>query len=307
MKRLHVLFLFTPLTFLGQTNVSTSINVALHTTKLTPGDTIQVKMEKVSGNVHYLYCINGFGGGNVAASIGDDGILLVDNMYAKMSQQILQTLSAASAKPVRIIVNSHFHRDHIEGNSMFRDKSLIIAHENVAKRLIKNNKETAPTAALIPTITFHDTMSIRFNGEQVKLIHFPNSHTDGDVAVYFTGSKTLHLGDMFFSGMFPAVYAEGGGNIRGLILSLEKIMEIIPADAMVIPGHGEIATMKGLASYIAMLRETVAIVDQCIKEGKTLEQATAQKVLAKYDALGQGGAQTTDQYLKMLYTLLSIR
>lgn len=264
-------------------------------------DSIKTQIRKIDGNLYFIDCVNGFGGGNVTASIGDDGILLADDMYAMMSARLRATLATISAKPVRIVLNSHFHGDHIQGNSGFRESAVIVAHRNVAARLIRNNS----SKALLPHVSFSDSLTIRFNGEDIRLIHFPYSHTDGDAAIYFTGSKVLHLGDMFFFGMFPAVYAEGGGNIRQLVSSIDQLLQQIPPDAHVVPGHGALATMRDLADYAAMLKETIAIVETNLRNGKTLEQMRTEKVLAKYDALGSGGAQTTDQYLGMLVKLLT--
>jgi len=266
---------------------------------------ITVKISKVAGNVYFLECVGGFGGGNVAAWIGDDGILLVDDMYAAMKPQIEAALKTISDKPVRIVLNSHFHGDHIQGNKNFGRSSVIIAHENVRKRLIANNKESAPILDMLPAVTYNDRINVNFNGEEIRVTHFPNSHTDSDSVVYFATSNVLHLGDMFFFEMFPAVYAEGGGNIRQLVVSLEKIIADSPADVKVVPGHGRLATMQDLKNYVAMLKDTIAIVDAKIRGGKTLDQMKTEKVLAKYDALGSGGAQTTDQYLAMLFKLLS--
>lgn len=267
-------------------------------------DSITVRISKAAGSVYFLDCINGFGGGNVAASIGHDGILLVDDMYATMYAKLDSALKTISAKPVRMVLNTHYHGDHIGGNKIFRSLSVIIGHENTGKRLIRNNKEAAPTLDMVPSVTFSDSININFNGEKVQIIHFPDSHTDGDAIVYFTGSKVLHLGDMFFFGMFPAVYSAGGGNIKQLVISLDKIIASTPSDALVVPGHGNLATMQDLKNYVGMLKETIAIVETKIKEGKSLEQMQKEKILAKYDDLGKGGAQTTDQYLAMLYKLL---
>jgi glyoxylase-like metal-dependent hydrolase (beta-lactamase superfamily II) len=184
--------------------------------------------------------------------------------------------------------------------------SVIIGQENIAKRLIAANKDTSPTLDYVPAVTFSDRINLNFNGEEIQMIHFANSHTDSDSIVYFTKSKVLHLGDMFFFGMFPAVYTQGGGDVRQLIRSLEKIVVDFPPETKVIPGHGDLATMQDLKNYLAMLKETVGIVEAKIKEGKTLDQMQKDKILAKYDKLGSGGAQTTEQYLAMLYNLLTV-
>jgi glyoxylase-like metal-dependent hydrolase (beta-lactamase superfamily II) len=279
--------------------------VAVAAQNKSPLDGISVKITKAAGNVYFLDCEGGFGGGNVAASIGDDGILMVDDMYAGMAPKIEAALKTISAKPVRMVLNTHFHQDHIQGNRAFRNNAIIIGHENESKRLIAANKDSSPTLDLVPMVTYADRLSVNFNGEEVQMVHFPNGHTDTDSVIFFTKSKVLHLGDMFFFEMFPAVYAEGGGDIRQLVVNLDKIIADYPADTKVVPGHGRLATMRDLKNYIAMLKETIAIVDAKIKEGKTVEQMQAEKVLAKYDALGSGGAQTTDQYTAMLFKLLS--
>ena len=282
-----------------------SISAVFGQTTTTKQPEITVRITKAAGSVYFLDCEGGFGGGNVAASIGDDGILLVDDMFAAMGPKVLAALKTISDKPVKMVLNTHFHGDHIQGNKNFQKSSVIVAQENVRKRLLANNKDTAPTLEMLPAITFTDRLAVNFNGEEVQMIHYPNGHTDGDSVIYFTKSKVLHLGDMFFFEMFPAVYTEGGGNIRQLVVNLDKVIADIPADAKVVPGHGNLATMQDLKNYVAMLKETIGIVDTKIKEGKTLEQMTNEKVLAKYDTLGSGGAQTTDQYLAMLFKLLS--
>ncbi len=268
-------------------------------------DRISIRTSLAGGTVYFLDCVDGFGGGNVAASVGEDGVLLVDDMFVWMTPKLEASLKSLSDKPVHMVLNTHFHRDHIEGNTAWRKTSFIVAHENVAKQLIRNNKEQSPTTEMMPTITYSDRFSIKFNGEEIQAIHFPNSHTDGDAMIYFPKSKVIHLGDMFFFGMFPAVYTQGGGDIRQLILSLETILKEIPPDVKVIPGHGELATMKDLSAYVFMLKETTSIVEAAIRQGKSLEQLKEAKSLAAYDALGNGGAQTTDQYLAMLFKLLS--
>ncbi|TAJ54117.1 MAG: MBL fold metallo-hydrolase [Chitinophagaceae bacterium] len=267
-------------------------------------DSFTIRMSGIGGSVFFLECVNGFGGGNVAASVGEDGILLVDDMFAMMGNKIKTTLATLSPKPIRMVLNTHFHGDHIQGNKVFGESAVIVAQENVRKRLQKSITPKNPSTQMLPVVVFRDSMSLHFNGEEIKLVHFPNSHTDGDAMIYFTGSKVIHLGDMFFFGMFPAVYTEGGGNIKQLISSLEQILTDVPADVRVIPGHGGVATMKDLQDYVTMLKETTGIVETAIRKGVNLEQMKQEKLLQKYNALGDGGAQSTDQYLAMLYKLL---
>lgn len=262
-------------------------------------DSIEVRITHIQDNLYFLDCINGFGGGNVIASIGDEGILLVDDMYAKMSNQLEAAVHSVKDKPIRLILNTHYHKDHIEGNKSFKAKAILVGHENIFNRYNDASPELAPT------ILFSDSLTVSFNGEQIRMIHYPNGHTDGDAVIFFSRNHLLHLGDMFFFEMFPAVYTQGGGDIKQLIVNLDKILAHFPSDTKVVPGHGRLATMHDLADYVTMLKETTGTVEAGIRAGKTLDEMKSKKVLAKYDALGSGGAQTTDQYLEMLYKLLS--
>ncbi len=263
-------------------------------------DTIDVVATKITGNLYMLNCINGYGGGNSTVSIGDDGILMADNMLEGMAPKIEVTLKSITNLPIRVAINSHFHGDHIGNNDFFEKSAMVIAQENVSKRLrSKKNK------AKLPHITFKDSLNILFNGEEVQLIHFANCHTDGDAIIYFTTSKVLHMGDLFFFGMFPAVYSEGGGNIVNMIKAIEEICKRFPKDTKVVPGHGELATMKDLTEYLAMLKETTEMVQAEINDGKSVDQIKKLRLPKKYNELGRGGAQTAEEYLAMLYNLIS--
>jgi len=264
---------------------------------------LSVRSTLAGGVVYMLDCVNGFGGGNVAASIGPDGILLVDDMYKATTPLVLEELKKRSTAPVRFVINTHFHADHIQGNTMLSHSSVIIAQENLLKRF-----ETKPgwaTPDAFPHLVFSEKMTIPFNGEDIRLFHLPNGHTDNDVFVYFPRSGVIHMGDTYFNGMFPAVYKEGGGDILQMIGNLEKVLSDLPDGVRVIPGHGDLATKTDLQNYVAMLKETTTIVSAAIRSGKPLAQLQQEKVFSKYENLGQGGAQTTDQYLTMLYKLLS--
>ncbi len=224
-------------------------------------DNVTVRLEKAAGAVYMADGVGGFGGGNVAASIGADGILLVDDMYDAMVPRLRQALASLSPLPIRVVVNTHFHRDHIEANNTLGTSATVIGHANVLARINQGKN-----AGLYPMVTFTNELRLRFNGEDVRVIHIPNAHTDGDAIVFFETSKVLHMGDMFFVGMFPAVYREGGGDIRNLIAAVDRIVAEFPADTKVIPGHGALSTMSDLRAYGRMLKESVAAVETGLRE-----------------------------------------
>ncbi|HEY5801055.1 MAG TPA: MBL fold metallo-hydrolase, partial [Burkholderiaceae bacterium] len=220
----------------------------------------------------------GFGGGNIAVLAGKDGIVLVDSMLAATAPKVQAVLTALSDQPVRYLIHTHFHGDHSGGAAVLGKGATLISHANLRGRFLDPKRPPVPAAAL-PAVTLTQGMSLHANGEEILITHYPSGHTDNDLVVYFKQAKVAHLGDMFFFGMFPAVYTAGGGDIRQLILNLEQIAASLPVDAKVIPGHGPIASMDEFRGYIAMLNETTAIVDEALRRGQTLQQSKEAKIL----------------------------
>jgi cyclase len=263
---------------------------------------IQEKVTKVAGNIYMIEATGGFGGGNIGVSVGEDGIVIVDDQFAPLAPKIEAALKGISDKPVRFVLNTHWHGDHTHGNRVWGKSASIIAHQNVRKRLLApdpDSKEMTPAVAL-PVITFEHGVAVHLNGEDIRAMHFPNGHTDGDSVIFFTQSNVIHMGDDFFNGMFPFVDLETGGSVRGYIEAVEKVARQAKPDTKFIPGHGPIATLDDLKSYLAMLKDTYQIVAAAVKQGKTLDQLKQQKVLAKHDKWG-AGFMKTDQHLEQLY------
>jgi glyoxylase-like metal-dependent hydrolase (beta-lactamase superfamily II) len=191
---------------------------------------VQMKATKVAGNV---YMLEG-AGGNIGVSVGDDGLLIVDDQFAPLADKIRAALKGLADKKLRFILNTHWHGDHTGGNIAFGPEATIIAHDNVRKRLATEQKSTvfnsttpaSPKEAL-PVITFDQSLSVHFNGEDIRAIHFPHGHTDGDSVIFFSASNVVHLGDDFFAGRFPFVDLESGGSVEGLIKNIgERVMKI---------------------------------------------------------------------------------
>ena len=264
---------------------------------------VQVKATKVAGQVYMIEDATAeFSGGNIGVSVGPDGIVLIDDKFAPLAPKIEAALRTISDKPVRFIVNTHFHGDHTDGNAAFGQKSTIIAHDNTRKRLLAGSgKDQPPTpAAALPVITFEDKIAVHLNGEDIRAIHFPGGHTDTDVVIFFTRSNVVHMGDDFFNGIFPFIDTDGGGSVKGLIANLTKLLQQIPADAKIIPGHGKVATTKELREFLTMLKETSGIVEAGIKAHKTADQLKNAKALARYDSWAKGFFKA-DEFIDLLY------
>ena len=270
---------------------------------------VQMKATKVAGNV---YMLEG-AGGNIGVSVGDDGLLIVDDQFAPLADKIRAALKGLADKKLRFILNTHWHGDHTGGNVAFGPEATIIAHDNVRKRLATEQKSTvfntttppSPKEAL-PVITFDQSLSVHFNGEDIRAIHFPHGHTDGDSVIFFSASNVVHLGDDFFAGRFPFVDLESGGSVEGLVKNIGELVNKIPADAKLIPGHGPISTLDDLKSYHRMLQQTTEIVRGKIAAGKTLDQIKTEGLPDEWKPWGTGFIKT-DRWLETIYKSLTAK
>lgn len=239
-------------------------------------DEVAVEAHPVVGNI---YMLTG-SGGNIGVSVGEDGILIVDDQYAPLSDKIKSALRDLHAGPLKFVLNTHFHGDHVGGNPIFGLEATIIAHTNVRKRLSTPQQRGVRTIPAMvedgwPVITFDEEVSVHFNGEEIRLVHLPGAHTDNDSYVHFTGSDVVHMGDTFFNGRFPFVDLNSGGSVDGLIRNITEVLELIGPDTHVIPGHGDLGDRAALQAYHEMLVATTEAVRGMMAEGKTLDEVKA--------------------------------
>jgi cyclase len=270
---------------------------------------VEIKVTKVSGNV---YMLEG-AGGNIAASVGDDGIVIVDDQFAPLADKIRAALKGITDKPLRFIINTHYHFDHTGGNLPLHD-ATIIAHDNVRKRLAQSNmagnggsmkmEQPASPPEALPVITFQHDVTVHVNGEDIHALHAPSGHTDGDSLVFFPKSNVLHAGDDFVRYGFPFIDISSGGSSKGMIEALETAMAQVPADVKVIPGHGALSTVADVRDFVTMLKETRAAVEKEVKAGKTLVQIQQAKVLAPWQKFS-GPFVSTDLFIETLYNELT--
>src|ERR1700739_3161762 len=274
---------------------------------------VEIKVSKVSGNI---YMLEG-AGGNIAASIGEDGIVIVDDQFAPLAEKIQASLKSLGVtdKPVRFVINTHYHGDHTGGNEPFANAgSTVIAQDNVRKRMetggtagnggsIKMETKPAPRGAL-PVITFDHDVTVHLNGEDIRALHFPAGHTDGDAIIFFPKNNVVHMGDDLVRYGFPFIDVTGGGSAQGMIAAMEKVSAQLPADVKVIPGHAALSNLDDVRAYTKMLRETSAAVQKAINEHKTVEQMKQEKILAPW-AKWSGGFLDADKFIETLYNSLT--
>ena len=221
----------------------------------------EITVEAVAGSVYLLHGP----GGNIGVQAGADGLVLIDDKFAPLAAKIGAALAQIGEGDLLYVLNTHYHGDHTGGNAQFGVEAPIIAHQNVRQRLADKPREAWPV------ITFAQGLSLHVNGEEVEFLHFPQAHTDGDAAVFFRGSKVVHMGDLFFKERFPYVDIDAGGTVQGVIAAVEVVLGRIDAETRIIPGHGSLATADDLRLYQRMLGESVQAVEKALAAGLALE------------------------------------
>lgn len=262
---------------------------------------VTIKVIKVSGNV---YMLQGRGG-NIGAIVGADGILIIDDDYKAVSEKLRAALKELGSATPRYIINTHWHGDHTEGNQTFGKESIIVAQTNVRKRLSQVNtvfgQAVQPYESFAwPVITYDDSVTIHFDGDDIRAVHYPNGHTDGDSVIFFPKANVIHMGDDFFAGRFPFVDLDSGGSVQGMINNVASILGMIPADAKIIPGHGSLSTVEDLKKYHDTLVETSKIVQDEMKKKKTLDEIKKAGLPDKFKDFGTGFIKT-DAWVETVY------
>lgn len=232
----------------------------------------------VAGTVHYLEG----SGGNIGVCIGDDGVFVIDDKFASFAEPIEAAVAALSDEPIRFLLNTHWHGDHTGANAHFGGKGVpILSHENVRVRLA--GKEDSPAAAL-PLLTFDEGLALHLNGERIDVMHFGPGHTDGDSIVVFNESNVVHMGDLFFNGMFPFIDLDSGGDVQGYVDVVGAIAESLEDGVRIIPGHGPVSDLATLKEFHAMLTATTQKVAGALAAGKSADEMVAEGLLADYEA-----------------------
>ena len=252
-------------------------------------------------------------GGNIGVSAGADGVFMIDDQFAPLTEKITAAIAAVSDRPIRFLVNTHWHYDHTGGNENLGNQGvLIVAHDNVYARMSRDTEiaafqsvvPAAPKAAL-PVITFNDNVTFRLNGEEIRAVHYRHSHTDGDSVIHFVNANVIHTGDIWFNGYYPFIDVSSGGSIDGLISSIGTLIDLVDDDTRIIPGHGPLGDRQGIRDYLVMLEAVRDRMNKLISEGKSLDQIIELRPNADYDdAMGKGFINP-EKFLRILYSDLT--
>ena len=271
---------------------------------------VELEIVPVAGQVHMV--TRPGGGGNVGVFAGDDGVLLVDSLFAPLADRLVGAVRRVSDEPIRFLINTHVHPDHIGGNEPLAGRDvLIFAHDNVRVRTLDRLRfprgggrfAPRPPAGARPLVTYNDAVSFHFNGEEVRAFLAPAAHTDGDTFVHFPASDVLHLGDVFRTTSYPIVDVYNGGTVAGTIEALEAALALAGPDTRIIPGHGlSVVGRETLVEFLAMIHDIRDRVRTLISEGSTLEDVMAAVPTAAYDAQwGQEATWTANDFVPIVF------
>jgi len=270
---------------------------------------VQIKTYQATDNV---YMLEGKGG-NLGVCIGDNGVFLIDDQYAPLTEKIKLAISKLTDKDIRFVINTHWHSDHVGGNeNLGTGGAVIVAHENVRNRMssdqflaVFNRTVPASPKAALPVITFTRDIKFHLNGEQLEIIHLKNAHTDGDAIVWFKNANVIHTGDIYFAGTYPFIDTASHGSITGIIAAVEYMLSIIDDNTRVIPGHGPMSNKAKLKAYLNMLKEVREKILGLIAAGKSLPEILKQNPTQAFDETWGKGFLTPEKFVRIVHTDLT--
>jgi cyclase len=273
------------------------------------GPTTPIQVTKLRDTLFLLQGI----GGNMVAQIGPDGKLLIDSSAATASSRLRDTLGKLDNHPLKLLINTHWHFDHTDGNAALHDDAgaFIIAQENTRKRLSTPQEvkffhlqlSASPTSAL-PQQTFTEKQKLFFNNDELDLVHMPSAHTDSDIYIHFVNGNVIHAGDVFFNGFYPFIDGGTGGTIHGMIRGADTCLAIADDKTKIVPGHGPLGDKAALQTYRDMMAAVAERVAKLKASGQTLEQAIAAKPTANFDAAWGKGSLSPDAFVTLVYSTL---
>jgi glyoxylase-like metal-dependent hydrolase (beta-lactamase superfamily II) len=269
---------------------------------------VEIKTTQVAEGIHMLEG----SGGNIGLSVGGDGVFLIDDQFAPLTEKIVAAVASIDDRPIGFVLNTHWHFDHVGGNeNLGRAGALIIAHDNVRVRLATDQVSATMGRTIealategLPVVTFSDSVTFHLNGDEIHVFHVPPAHTDGDSIIYFVNGNVLHMGDVFFSGRYPFIDVSAGGSIEGLVAACDQALELADASTKIIPGHGPLSGRMELEAYRDMLAGIRDAVKPLVAAGATLAEVRAADPLAPFNA-SWGAQSNPDRFLALVYESLS--
>ncbi len=240
-------------------------------------DAIDLRIRHVAGNIHMLEGR----GGNIGLSIGDDGVIMIDDQFAPLTDRIVAAIGEVTDEEIRFLINTHVHGDHVGGNENLGNAGvLIFANDRVRMRMV----DASTAHAALPVVTFSDTATLHLNGEEVHAFSVPPAHTDGDSFIHFRGSDVLHLGDVFRTNNFPYMDLSNGGGLPGTLDALAIAIGMAGPDTAIIPGHGNVSTRNDVVEFRDMILIVMDRVSALIDDGKSYAEVAAARTTAEFEA-----------------------
>ena len=272
-------------------------------------DEVEITTTRLTEGVYMLMG----SGGNIGVSAGEDGVVLIDDQYAPLTQKIKTAVAAISDQPIRFVVNTHWHGDHTGGNeNLGKAGAVIVAHENVRVRLSSEqfmsffDRRTPPAPDVArPVVTFTEDVTLHVNGDELHVFHADHAHTDGDAIVHWRNENIIHTGDLYFASSYPFIDLDSGGAIDGMIAGVDRALDLADEATQIIPGHGPLSNKQDLTVYRDMLKSIRTRVQTRMKEGKSLEEILASKPTAEFDERWGKGFIEPDQIVQFVYGSLS--
>lgn len=296
------------ITMLTRVAVTLATAAALATAAIAQQDFSKVEI-KVQQLTPTTWMLTG-AGGNVGLSAGEDAVFIVDDDFAPLAPKLKEAIGRISKKPVQFVLNTHFHFDHVGGNESFgKEGALVVAHDNARRRMSgdqlisfvgSGTQQLASPKAALPVVTVPTSVRLHLNGDEVHGFHVPNAHTDGDLIVHFVKNNVVHMGDVYFNGMYPFIDGGSGGSADGVVAAADRVLALADEQTKIIPGHGPLASKADLKAWRDMLATLTQRIRELRREGKTDQQIREAKPTAEFDARYGAGFVKADAFVQML-------